>query len=91
MPVWTKIEFAYEGLDKDAFAEYDPLDFDLNDSEFSIVEKSCSILDRTQNSIEFEITDVDFEFQLTGFDKNLRLRTRLNYKEASDATALDTE
>jgi hypothetical protein len=91
LPVWTKIEFAYEGLDKDAFAEYDPLDFDLDDPDFSVMQKNCLVVDKSQNSIEFEITDVDFEFQLTGFDKNLRLRMRLNYKEASDATAVDTE
>jgi hypothetical protein len=91
LPVWTKIEFAYEGLDKDAFAEYDPLDFDLSDSYFSVVQKNCTIVEQSQNSIEFEIVDIDFEFQLTGFDKNLRLRTRLNYKEASDAATIDTE
>ena len=42
-PLDVKIEFAYEGLDKDAFSEYDPLDFDLEDAVFKVQSSGCTI------------------------------------------------
>ena len=91
LPVEAELEFAYEGLDKDAFAEYDPLDFDLSDAAFKIECRNCTIKSRALNIVEFQALQPDFSLEVTGFDKNIRLRARLNYKEASDATAIDTE
>lgn len=91
LPINARLEFAYEGLDKDAFAEYDPLDFDLVDSSFIIIADNCSVTSRTLNTLEFEVTATDFKLEVTGFDINLRLRARLNYEEACDATAIDSE
>ncbi len=91
LPVSAKLEFAYEGLDKDAFAEYDPLDFDLADSTFKVIAVNCSVTSRTLNTLEFGVTAPEFSLEVTGFDTNLRLRARLNYEEAGNATAIDSE
>lgn len=91
MPMAVAVEFAYEGLDKDAFSEYDPMDFDLADPVFAVHPTGCTVSSRDLNRIEFSIDSKDFEFALSGFDTNLRLRMRLNYKEADDATAVDAQ
>ncbi|MBT9488615.1 MAG: hypothetical protein IV093_13990 [Rubrivivax sp.] len=91
LPIEVSVEFAYEGLDKDAFNEYDPLDFDLADKAFSITVNGCIIKEQTMNRLGFVVEKPDFDFRLTGFDKNLRLRIRLNYKEATDAATFDAQ
>lgn len=91
LPIRASLEFAYEGLDRDAFAEYDPLDFDLADSSFSIKANGCTPGTRALNRFEFEVMSPDFELSITGFDPNIRLRVRLNYKEASDAEVIEAE
>ena len=91
LPVTAQIEFAYEGLDKDAFAEYDPLDFDLSDATFTIDASNCEIASRALNRIEFTVTGADFELIVKGFDQHLRLRVRLNYTETRYAALVDTE
>lgn len=91
LPIEVSVEFAYEGLDKDAFNEYDPLDFNLEDKAFSTTLTGCTVKERSMNRLGFLVEKPDFDFKLTGFDKNLRLRMRLNYKEASDATTLDAK
>lgn len=91
LPIQASLEFAYEGLDRDAFAEYDPLDFDLSDSSFSIKASGCAAGTRALNRLDFEVVNTNFELSVTGFDSNLRLRVRLNYKEASDAAVVETE
>lgn len=91
LPVIAQLEFAYEGLDKDAFAEYDPLDFDLSDTAFTVITDNCEVISRSLNRIEFQVTEADFELTAKGFDRNLRLRVRLNYTEVRDAALVDTE
>jgi hypothetical protein len=91
LPITAVVEFAYEGLDKDAFAEYDQLDFDLIDSAFQLSEVNCEVQSRTMNRIEFTITQPNFALMVKGFDTNLRLRVRLNYEEYRDAALIDAE
>lgn len=91
LPLRVTAEFAYEGLDKDAFSEYDPLDFDLRDATFSIKGSGYSIVEKTLNELIFLIENPDFVMTIGGFDQNLRLRMRLNYKEAQDAETVDAE
>jgi hypothetical protein len=91
LPIHATLEFAYEGLDKDAFAEYDQLDFDVADSMFQITTDGCEVTSRALNCIEFKITQPNFVFLIGGFDKNLRLRVRLNYERTADAALIDTE
>ncbi len=91
LPLRVTAEFAYEGLDKDAFSEYDPLDFDLRDATFSITGSGYSIVEKTLNGLIFLIENSDFVMTIGGFDQNLRLRMRLNYKEAQDAETVDAQ
>lgn len=91
LPISVTAEFAYEGLDKDAFSEYDPLDFDLDDKEFLVSCSGCQIDQRGLNQVSFSISSPNFSFRINGFDKNLRLRVRVNYKEVEDATLIDAE
>lgn len=91
LPIRVKVEFAYEGLDKDAFSEYDPLDFNLNDQHFGLTQSGCLVDTKRMNLLEFQVYDPSFALHLTGFDKNLRLRMRMNYEEKSDATPVDTQ
>lgn len=90
-PIHLVLEFAYEGLDRDAFAEYDPLDFDLADKHFQVQMSGGTVLARSLNSIEARIEQRDFELLVSGFDTNLRLRIRLSYTEEPDAAAIETE
>lgn len=91
LPVSVRVEFAYEGLDRDAFAEYDPLDFDIKDSAFVIQCTGCTVKSALLNVLEFVVEVPEFKLTLTGFDKNLRLRMRLNYEESEDAKAIDSQ
>lgn len=91
LPLAVSVEFAYEGLDKDAFAEYDPMDFDVGDASFKLQASGCDVAKRAFNRVEFDVTSQDFDFSLSGFDKNLRLRMRLKYEEAEDATTYNAE
>jgi hypothetical protein len=91
LPLQVKVEFAYEGLDKDAFKEYDPLDFNLYDDYFKVTYSGCLVDTRSLNLLEFNVYEPDFELKVSGFDKNLRLRIRMLYKENSDAETVDTE
>jgi len=91
LPLSATVEFAYEGLDKDAFAEYDPLDFDVSDDYFKIQANGCDVVERNNNEVNLLITKDDFSFQIRGFDRNLRLRVRVTYKESADATLVNAE
>ncbi|WP_141456087.1 hypothetical protein [Pseudoxanthomonas sp. z9] len=91
IPLDVTVEFAYEGLEKDAFNEYDPFDFDLADSAFAVAPVNCVVNERSLNRLSFTVISSDFELKLNGFDRNLRLRMRLSYEEKSDAATVDTE
>ncbi|MGF6486959.1 hypothetical protein [Pseudomonas frederiksbergensis] len=91
LPLTVNVEFAYEGLDKDAFSEYDPLDFDLKDKIFTVTGCGYTILETDLNNLSFSIESTDFNLALIGFDKNLRLRIRLKYEEAVDATLISAQ
>ena len=91
LPLDVKVEFAYEGLDKDAFSEYDPLDFDLADKAFLIKLAGCTVYQRNLNHLAFTVEEAGFGLVVRGFDKNLRLRMRLTYEEATDAATVDAE
>jgi len=91
IPLEVTVEFAYEGIERDAFNEYDPFDFDLADSGFVVTTANCVVNAKSFNRLNFTILSSDFDLKLTGFDKNLRLRMRLSYEEKSDAATVDTE
>lgn len=91
IPLEVTVEFAYEGLERDAFNEYDPFDFDLADSAFAVTQTSCVVNEKSLNRLVFTIISPEFDMRLIGFDRNLRLRMRLSYEEKSDAATVDIE
>lgn len=91
LPISADLEFAYEGLDKDAFAEYDPHDFDLADTDFLIEAVGCAVDSRVGNRLHFRIATKEFYLRISGFDRNLRLRMRMNYEEVVDAATFEAE
>jgi hypothetical protein len=80
LPVMAVLELAYEELDQDPFAGYDPYDFDVAQLDvYPVKEKGMSVTARSGNRIEVEITECDFKLEIGGFDPNVRMRARLNY------------
>lgn len=91
LPISVSVDFAYEGLDKDAFSEYDPMDFDLADETFAVQSSGCSNIERKLNRLTFLIDARDFVITVSGFDSRLRLRMRLLYEESASAATVDAE
>jgi hypothetical protein len=91
IPLEVTVEFAYEGLERDAFNEYDPLDFDVTDSEFVVPQTNCVVNENSLNRLGFTVISSDFDLKLSGFDRNLRVRMRMSYEEKSDAATVDTQ
>lgn len=92
LPVSCVLELAYEGLDQDPFKAYDPFDFDLaNDGAHAINVSGATITHRHGNRIEFDVTDSEFALEVPGFDRNIRLRARLNFMEKSNGTTVSEE
>ncbi len=91
LPISVTVEFAYEGLDKDAFSEYDPMDFDLADKAFLVQAAGCSNIERKLNQLTFVVAASDFELAVHGFDSRLRLRMRLSYEESASAATVDAQ
>jgi hypothetical protein len=92
LPIDCELETAYEGLDQDPFAAYDPFDFDLGDAQaFKQSHRGVSSLVAKNNIIKFEIVEPDFELKLSGFDPHIRLRARMTFKEKEHGTTFDSE
>ncbi len=92
LPAACTLELAYEGLDDDPFAEYDPFDFDLaNEKVHQAQAQGVVVQSRHWNRLEFEVTDPNFSFSIDGFDPNIRLRARLNYKENTNGSSIDAQ
>ena len=92
LPMECCVEVAYEGLDLDPFAAYDPYDFDLSDVKaHNIKTKGITVKVRSGNRIVFEVTDPECSLYVDGFDSNIRLRARLTYEEKKNGPAIDAE
>lgn len=92
LPMTCNLELAYEGLDQDPFKEYDPFDFDLSDTvSHEIQSNGINITGRNGNKIEFDVLEPDFNLRVGGFDSNIRMRARLNFKEESNGTTVSPE
>jgi hypothetical protein len=92
LPITCNLELAYEGLDQDPFKEYDPFDFDLSDTgTHEIQSNGINITSRSGNKIEFDVLEPDFNLQVGGFDSNIRMRTRLNFKEEANGATVSAE
>lgn len=92
LPISCNLELAYEGLDQDPFKEYDPFDFDLSDTvTHEILSSGIDITSRNGNKIEFDVLEPDFNLQVSGFDSNIRMRARLNFKEKANGSTVSAE
>jgi hypothetical protein len=92
LPIKCDLEIAYEGLDQDPFAAYDPFDFDLSDEQtFKQSHKGVSGVAAKNNIITFEVIEPDFEFEVSGFDSHIRLRARMTFKEKEHGAIIDSE
>lgn len=92
LPVSCALEVAYEGLDDDPFAEYDPFDFDLGSEELhQTFVQGIVIVARQWNRLEFEVQDPHFFLSVGGFDPHIRLRARLNFMENHNEPNIDTQ
>ena len=61
---------AYDVRRGNPFKQYERFDFDLGESSWPVSVRGCNILKREKNIIEIEITSLDFEMTVTGFDHN---------------------
>lgn len=87
LPTQAAVEFAYLGVDDDAFTAYDPFDFDLAKlSEHPIEAVGCSVVARALNKVTVNIEACPFSLKVGGFDPNLRRRMRIDYKVAENVT-----
>lgn len=92
LPINCTLELAYEGLDHDPFKEYDPFDFDLSDVAIHEIQTNgIQITGRHENKVEFDVIEPDFKLLVSGFDSNIRMRARLNFKEGSNGASVSTE
>lgn len=92
LPLACKVEFAYEGLDADAFGSYDPFDFDLSDTkQFKIAVEGGTIQHRALNAIQFTVDTLPFSLKVDGFDTHIRRRMRIDYSLNQDGTDIVNE
>lgn len=90
LPAKCSLELAYEGVDMDPFAAYDPYDFDIaNTAVHQIVTNGVTVSSRTGNKVEFDVLQPDFSLDINGFDMNIRLHARLDYMEKQHGTTVD--
>ncbi len=68
-PLKIRLSCAYDTRKGNPFKKYELYDFDLGNSEFTINSKGCTLSQRKENKIELTITEKEFEFEVTGFDK----------------------
>ena len=88
LPISCILEVAYEGLDQNPFDCYDPFDFDLADGKAHTISiKNVAISERINNRVKFDIVSPDFCLEVSGFDSNIRLKSRLTFTEKGDGAA----
>jgi len=92
LPMECILELAYEGLDLKPFDAYDPFDFDLDvNGGHPITVSGATVTLRKGNRLVFDVTEPEFAIEVGGFDSNIRLRARLNYKENNNGATISDE
>jgi len=87
LPLSGTVKFSFAGIDDDM---YDPFDFNLKDeSVFTVTIEGGTVVEREGNAVVFTATGPDFRLAVNGFGASMRVRMRLTYEEASDATSLN--
>lgn len=91
LPMRAVLELAYEGLGQNAFADYDPFDFDLSDAQYPARGTGISVNSKALNRLEFTINESNFLLEVSGFSPHMRVRARLHTSEDSGENALSAE
>ncbi|PTL77016.1 hypothetical protein [Vitiosangium sp. GDMCC 1.1324] len=77
-----ELEVAYEVRRGNAFKRYDRNDFDFSRSVFTIATPvGANVADKDANKLRFDITDEEFEINVTGFDPQRDLKVRANVRD----------
>lgn len=80
LPAAGTLRVAYDNILSagNPFSKYHPLDFDLADTiKFPTKTQNVIVTSCDQNTVEFEITDQDFQLDLEGFDPSRQLRAKV--------------
>lgn len=88
LPLDVVLEYAYLGIDDDAFHAYDPFDFDLGDPAGpQVVEATgCTVIEKNENKIKARIESMPFAIKVCGFSEFMMRKVRINFprKDISD-------
>lgn len=79
-PVRFRIRAAYDTASGNPFKKYDPLDFSFSkksDLKIGATTDTVTLLGRSDNELEFEVTGEQFQVDVTGFDANRDLLVKL--------------
>ena len=69
---------AYDTLTGDPLRKWIKADFDLASESISVDQTGARVVDRSNNRLEFEVTDVDsFKVSVSGFDRNRDILVRV--------------
>lgn len=80
-PMRFRIRAAYDTVSGNPFKKFDSLDFDFTAKsgvQVGITKKTVQLTGRTPNQMEFDVTDSQFQIDVTGFDPNRDLLVKLN-------------
>ena len=90
LPIQCEVRTAYATTFGDAFKQWDPAEFWLNDdSEFSIQGTNVSEIFRDGNELHFNLDQPNSVFKISGFDPNRKLEVQINYRESDHAEDLE--
>jgi len=78
LPLTGKLELAYDVRRGNPFNQYKTHDFDVSSGGIQVTNSGCRIITATQNLVKFEVLDVDFILELTGFDRRRDLVVKVN-------------
>lgn len=69
---------AYDTLTRDPLRKWIKADFDVASDAISVDQTGARVLERSNNHLEFEVTDVDsFKIAVSGFDRNRDILVRV--------------
>jgi hypothetical protein len=67
-PFKATVKMAYDTRRGNPFSQYDKFDFDVAGDSITIETHDCNVIERKDNILKVEITGVNFELRVTGFD-----------------------
>jgi len=67
-PFQATVKMAYDTRRGNPFSQYDKFDFDVAGASITIETHDCNVIERKDNILKVEITGVNFELRVTGFD-----------------------